>query len=157
MPIERKKGRAEPKDVKAKQDSFDEANPHLAQDAVSELIKERAELITEPFPIPITRKAKTMGNTDQNACRDNVKDVIIFGDDLFELMSKASSESEGWMKSTKGMLTGKGVVIQVTTQQRNKDGSYSVAEAVTYVPGVTLQTTTDDNNKIIGRKLKGLT
>lgn len=82
---------------------------------------------------------KTMGNTDQNGCRKNVSDVQIFGEDLFKLLSKASSEKEGWMKSTKAMDTGSGCVIQVTTQQRNPDGSYSVAEAVTYVPGVKIR------------------
>jgi CRISPR/Cas system-associated protein Cas5 (RAMP superfamily) len=59
----------------------------------------------------------------------------MYGEDLFKLLSKASSEAEGWMKSTKAMNTGNGVVIQVTTQQRNPDGSYAVAEAVTFVPG----------------------
>ena len=41
-----------------------------------------------------------------------------------------------------------GCIVQVTTQQRNPDGSYSVAEAVTFVPGVRI---TDDENS--GRKL----
>lgn len=52
------------------------------------------------------------------------------------------------MKSSKAMEVPGGCVIQVTTQQRNPDGSYSVAEAVAYVPGVKIAD--DDNN---GRKL----
>jgi hypothetical protein len=67
---------------------------------------------------------------------------------MFSLLCKASSESEGWMKSTKAMAVVGGCIVQVTTQQRNNDGSYAVAEALTYVPGVTI--TDDDNN---GRKL----
>ena len=35
------------------------------------------------------------------------------------------------IQSTKAMQCGKDVVIQVTTQQKNPDGSYSVAEALT--------------------------
>lgn len=97
---------------------------------------------------------KTMGNTDQNKCRENVKDVVMFGDDLFKLLSKASSEEEGWMKSTKAMqVGGTGCVVQVTTQQRNENGSYSVAEALTYVPGAAISETLGGGNEIIARHL----
>lgn len=98
-------------------------------------------------------KPKTLGNTDQDKCRDNVKDVVMFGDDLFKLLSKASSKEEGWMKSTKGMQVYNGVVIQVSTQQQNPDGSYAVAEAVTFVPNVEIYETLDENKKVIGRTL----
>lgn len=80
-------------------------------------------------------KEKTLVNSDVNGARVNVKDIKVFGNgDMFQLLCKASSEEEGWMKSTKAMETPDGVVVQVTTQQRNPDGSYSVAEALTYVP-----------------------
>lgn len=92
---------------------------------------------------------KTLHNSDMSGARKNVKDIDVVGNgDLFQLLCKASSQSEGWMKSTKAMRTGNGCVVQVTTQQRNPDGSYSVAEAVTFVPGVTIA---DDVNG--GRKL----
>lgn len=79
---------------------------------------------------------KTLHNTNINGARKNVKDIVVFGDgDLFKLISKASSENEGWMKSTKAMTVPRGCVVQVTTQQRNRDGSYAVAEALTFVPG----------------------
>jgi len=82
-------------------------------------------------------KDKTLGNTDVNGARKNVKDIVVFGNgDLFKLLAKASSEAEGWMKSTKAMATAKGCAVQVTTQQRNPDGTYSIAEALTFVPGV---------------------
>lgn len=43
------------------------------------------------------------------------------------------------MKSTKAMqVEGCGVVVQVTTQQRNIDGTNSIAEAVTFVPGAVI-------------------
>ena len=77
---------------------------------------------------------KTLGNTCSNRATKNVKDIVFWGDgDTFRLISKASSEQEGWMKSTKAMQCGSSVVVQVTTQQRNPDGSYSVAEALTTV------------------------
>jgi hypothetical protein len=92
---------------------------------------------------------KTLHNSDVSGARKNVKDIQVVGDgDLFQLLCKASSENEGWMKSTKAMTTGTGCVVQVTAQQRNADGSYSVAEALTYVPGVTIA-----DNKNGGRKL----
>ena len=83
---------------------------------------------------------KTLHNTDVNGAQKNVPDITVFGNgDMFKLLSKASSEREGWMKSTKAMaIPGVGCVVQVTTQQRNPDGSYSLAEAVTFVPGVTI-------------------
>lgn len=95
---------------------------------------------------------KTLHNSDINGARKNVKDIVVFGDgDLFQLISKASSESEGWMKSTKAMETPVGCVVQVTTQQRNSDGSYAIAEALTFVPGVFI-TTDQKGNRILSNK-----
>lgn len=98
--------------------------------------------------------SKSLHNTDVNKAKDNVSDIAVFGNgDMFKLLSKASSEKEGWMKSTKAMeIPGIGCVVQVTTQQRNPDGSYAVAEALTFVKGVTIES--DINN---GRKLAPLT
>jgi hypothetical protein len=92
---------------------------------------------------------KTLHNSDISGTRVNVKDVRVVGNgDMFQLLCKASSEAEGWMKSCKAMQTPHGCVVQVTTQQRNSDGSYSLAEALTFVPGVMIA---DDENG--GRKL----
>ena len=75
--------------------------------------------------------------------------MVVFGNgDMFQLLCKASSQAEGWMKSTKAMQVVGGCVVQVTTQQRNDDGTYAVAEALTYVPGVKIEA--DENS---GRKL----
>lgn len=92
---------------------------------------------------------KTLHNSDISGARKNVTDIKVVGDgDMFALLCKASSENEGWMKSTKAMQTPTGCVVQVTTQQRNSDGSYAVAEALTFVPGVCV---VDDENG--GRKI----
>lgn len=74
---------------------------------------------------------KTLHNSDISGARQNVKDIKIVGNgDMFRLLCKASSEEEGWMKSTKAMeIPHVGCVVQVTTQQRNQDGSYSVMVA----------------------------
>lgn len=97
--------------------------------------------------------SKTLGNTDQNGARSNVSDIEIYGEDLFKLLSKASSDKEGWMKSTKAMQVGNDCVVQVTTQQRNPDASYSIAEALTTVNNVVIIETLDDNDVVIGRHL----
>ena len=89
---------------------------------------------------------KTLHNSDISGARKNVKDIKVFGNgDTFQLISKASSAKEGWMKSTKAMqIDGIGCVIQVTTQQWDK-----VAEALTFVPGASI-CENDDGTKYIG-------
>lgn len=88
---------------------------------------------------------KSLHNTTANGARKNVKDIKFWGDgDMFRLISKASSESEGWMKSTKAMQAGTSVVVQVTTQQRNPDGSYAIAEALTTVPNAEIAEVVED-------------
>lgn len=73
-----------------------------------------------------------------------VNDIVVVGNgDMFKLLCKASSKSQGWMKSCKAMEVPGGCVVQVTTQQGN-----NVAEALTFVPGAIV---VDDVNG--GRKL----
>ena len=86
-----------------------------------------------------------------------VNDIQVFGNgDLWQLLIKASSQTQGWMKSCKAMeIPGCGVCVQVTTQQKNPDGSYAVAEAVTFVPGARVDTIRDDEGKVIGRVVVG--
>lgn len=87
---------------------------------------------------------KTLNNTNVNGDKTQVKDIEFYGDgDLFQLISKASSKEEGWMKSTKAMDVGVGVVIQVTTQQGD-----NIAEALTFVPNVSIYMK-PDGNKVV--------
>jgi len=52
------------------------------------------------------------------------------------------------------MDVGNGCVVQVTTKQRNPDGSYSLAEALTYVHNVIInEHLTEPHGECIGRKL----
>lgn len=126
--------------------------------------------------------SKTLHNSNTSGASKNVKDIVFWGDgDTFKLISKASSESEGWMKSTKAMeIVGVGVVIQVTTQQRGAqekrflttkeliekygeesrptwedqvETDWSVAEALTFVPGAKIEEVRDDYGVVTSRKI----
>lgn len=96
---------------------------------------------------------KTLHNSDVSGARQNVSDLMIVGNgDLWQLLCKASSETEGWMKSTKAMeIAGLGCLVQVTTQQRssNGTGNYAVAEAVTFVPGVKIISDVNGGRKLV--------
>lgn len=85
---------------------------------------------------------KTLDISKVKEAKANISDLKVYGDgDTFALLCKASSQEQGWMKSTKVANVPEGCIVQVTTQQRNPDGSYAVAEALTYVPGVHMDTT----------------
>jgi hypothetical protein len=93
-------------------------------------------------------------NLDINNTKDamnKMSDVKIVGNpDIFQLLCKASSEKQGFMKSTKAMETENGCVIQVTTQQKNIDGTYSISEALTFVPDVCV-CIGKEGNKYLGK------
>lgn len=99
---------------------------------------------------------KTLNNTTAKQAKDQVKDLEIWGDgDMWKLLCKASSQDEGWMKSTKAMeISGVGCLIQVTTQQIDGNNNQSVAEAVTFVPDVVIYEEADDSDKIVFRELR---
>ena len=84
---------------------------------------------------------KTLTNTTASQAKDNVSDIIFWGNgNTFKLICKASSVSEKWMKSTKAMeIPSVGCVVQVTTQQGD-----NVAEAVTFVPNARIE---EEKNK----------
>ena len=77
-----------------------------------------------------------------------VSDIKIIGNgDMFQLLCKASSKKQGWLKSTKAMyVEGVGCVVQTSTQQGD-----NVAEALIFIPGVKI---VDDING--GRKLTAI-
>lgn len=96
---------------------------------------------------------KTQDIVNQADAQAKVSDIKVIGNtDSFQLLCKASSENQGWMKSAKAMELPGGCVVQVTTQQKNPDGSFAVAEALTFVPAV--RVLPDSNG---GRKLGRVT
>lgn len=79
---------------------------------------------------------KMLDISEVKQAKDNISDLKVYGDgDTFQLLCKASSQEQGWMKSTKVCNVPNGCIVQVTTQQRNHDGTNAVAEALTFVPG----------------------
>jgi hypothetical protein len=59
----------------------------------------------------------------------------IYGDpDQLQLLFKVQTSE--WKKSTKAMQAPNGCLVQVTTERRGANGSWVVAEAVEFVPGV---------------------
>jgi pyruvate/2-oxoglutarate dehydrogenase complex dihydrolipoamide acyltransferase (E2) component len=84
---------------------------------------------------------KMLDISEVKGAKANISDLKVYGDgDTFRLLCKASSQDQGWMKSTKVCNVLGGCIVQVTTQQKNPDGSYAVAEALTYVPHMNIDT-----------------
>jgi hypothetical protein len=74
---------------------------------------------------------------------------VIYGKpDRFQLLFKAKGLT--WKKSTKAMETPGGCVVQVSSEQMNPDGSWSIAEALTYVPDVAILLEDGENGKCLG-------
>ncbi len=94
-------------------------------------------------------KPKTLNVCCVNQAKKVIPDLEVYGNgDSFRLICKASSQKEGWMKSTKALeIKDAGCLVQVSTQQRNPDGSYALAEALTFVPNVTIVNTIEPNQK----------
>lgn len=93
---------------------------------------------------------KTFTVIDGASAGIKIEDLTTWGDpDTWKLICKASSDEEGWMKSTKAMsIDGVGVVIQVTTQQDEQ-----VAEALSFVPFATIVDVYGDNGQLTGRRI----
>lgn len=89
---------------------------------------------------------KTLDVTNIKEAKQKISDIKVTGNgDMFKLLCKASSESEGWMKSTKACeIQGAGCLVQVTTQQGD-----NVAEALTFVPRVKIVNDVNGGYKLI--------
>ena len=77
-----------------------------------------------------------MGASAKRAGAEAGLDVRLHGNpDKWVLVCKASSEIEGWVKSTKAMvIEDSGVLVQVTSQQGGQR-----AEALAYIPGAEIK------------------
>ena len=127
---------------------------YIIQGVNGEFYPCKPDIFAKTYNVATESVEKSLHNTTANGAKKNVKDIVFWGDgDSFKLISKASSEAEGWMKSTKGMQAGKDVVVQVTTQQRNIDGSYSLAEALTTVENSEIVNIMD-NGVVVARQIQ---
>ena len=80
-----------------------------------------------------------------DAQNGKVSDIVVVGNgDTFQLLCKASSKEQKWMKSAKAMQTPNGCVVQVTTQQGD-----NVAEALTFVPSVKIVNDINGGRKLV--------
>lgn len=72
---------------------------------------------------------------------------------LWKLISRKNINKNVEETITAMQIEGVGCVVQVTTQQRNPDGSYSLSDTVTFVPNSKIQATLNDNGEVVSRKL----
>ena len=88
---------------------------------------------------------KTLDVTSVADLKEKVSDVVVVGNgDTFQLLCKASSKSQGWMKSAKALEVAEVCVLQVTTQ----NGPY-VAEALVFVPNAKIVEDVNGGRKLV--------
>lgn len=88
---------------------------------------------------------KTLDVKDSADAKAKISDFKVVGNpDTFQLLCKASSQRQGWMKSAKAMqIDGVGCILQVTTQQGD-----NVAEALAFVPSAVVVPDVNGGNKL---------
>lgn len=126
--------------VEVKQDLMD-MNSEETDAAMEKFIIGQIEIELVEYGLP-PNNSKSLDVENIKDAAAKINDIKVVGNgDLFQLICKASSKEQGWMKSTKAMqIDGVGCVIQVTTQQGD-----NVAEALTFVPGVRIDTDINGN------------
>jgi hypothetical protein len=79
---------------------------------------------------------RALDNTNTADAAKTASDIKVSGNpDIWVLACKASSATQGWMKSTKIMAVPGGRVVQVSTEHRGSDGKVTAcAEALAFVP-----------------------
>lgn len=100
---------------------------------------------------PPDNPGKTLDVSNVEDAKAKISDIQIVGNgDTFQLLCKASSKTQGWMKSCKAMEIPRcGCLVQVTTQQINPDGSSSLAEALTFVPFTKIESDVNGGRKLV--------
>ncbi len=74
-----------------------------------------------------------------DATRAATSEAVHVGEpDAWVCLCKAS-KPDSWMKSTKAFETPSGCVLQVTTLEISEDGARRPAEALEYMPGVSMK------------------
>lgn len=111
--------------------SFQEGGPSRQTGELDPNAKWQVDPVTKP-PVSVV---------DDKDAQTKIPDVQNVGvPDLMRVLSKAWSEKQGWMKSTKvHEIEGLGVLVQFTTRYTNPDGSFAIAETSTFIPGAFLR------------------
>ena len=134
-------------------------NEDLPEEAAADEDEEEAEDEAEGEEEEESEEAleeKPLNVTNPEEARAAVSDLEVWGDpDAWLLVAKASSKSQGWMKSTKVMPIGTGVLVQVSTLQRGGGAanSQAVAEALCFVPDATIEEITDESDRVLARRI----
>ncbi len=82
---------------------------------------------------------RALDNEDMVTASASTPDMKVSGNPgAWVLVCKASSQSQGWMKSTKAMDVPHGVLVQVTTEHRHNGIAVACAEALSYLPGISV-------------------
>lgn len=80
---------------------------------------------------------RVLNSSTVNQAGSVIRDLQLYGAaNPFTLLAKASSDEQGFMKTTKVMNLPGGCLVQTETQQRNFDGSYALSQALCFVPFV---------------------
>lgn len=134
------------------EDKSTEVSMQIDADFIKSQVKQYVE---EAIKENIT--AKTLDITSTKDAKKKVNDIVVVGNgDTMQLLCKASSESQGWMKSAKAMeVKGVGCLVQFTTQQRNIDGTYSIAETSSFLPGTKLRDDVNGGMKVVPQNYNG--
>ena len=84
-------------------------------------------------------RSRSLSIVDRASMKAETPDAEIAGDPgRWRLVCKASSVSQGWMKSTKVLDVPGGCLVQVTTEHRDQGRVVACAEALTFVPNATV-------------------
>jgi hypothetical protein len=104
------------------------------------------ETVLEMESVPSSAPKSLDVTSIQDAKSGKVSDIVVVGNgDMFRLLCKASSKSQGWMKSTKAMeIKDVGCLVQVTTQHNEY-----VAEALQFVPNVRIEEDENGGCKLV--------
>lgn len=93
---------------------------------------------------------KSSSNLNTADAKASTNDIKVFGNpDEWQLITKASSENEGWMKSTKAMTVAGGVTLQVTSEFRENGKVTACAEALQFIPGAKIDIEADGRKRIV--------
>lgn len=85
--------------------------------------------------------------TDTAAAKAAISDIEVFGNpDVWQLICKAGSKSQGWFHSTKAMQVAGGVVVQTSSLQGGQ-----MSQALAFIPGAAVVEIHDEAGKLIGR------